>query len=236
VQQRGHEVTGIVVEPVASGEFIQDLDRKLGISVLARKLARTGLNWLRGSRARVAGHSGLTGMSAAADSPRVYVVKSHNSPECASLLRSLAPDVLFLRGCGIIRPVILEIPTVGVLNAHYGELPKYQGVYATEWAVLHGDRPVITMHFVDAGVDSGEILATRPVPIERGATLASLRDESSRVGGELLVEVLDGLQDGTLEPQKQNAAEGVQYFSMHPRIYSVAERKFRRFVTYEIQS
>jgi methionyl-tRNA formyltransferase len=231
VQEHGHEVTGIVVEPVASGEFIQDLDRKLGVTVLARKLARTGLSWLRGSRARVAEHSALKRMITATDTPRVYVVKSHNSPECASLLRSLTPDVLFLRGCGIIRPVILEIPTVGVLNAHYGELPKYQGVYATEWAVLHGDRPVITLHFVDAGVDSGGVLATRPVPIEHGATLASLRDESSRVGAELLVEVLDGLQDGTLQPHKQNAADGVQYFSMHPKIYSVAERKLRRLVT-----
>jgi methionyl-tRNA formyltransferase len=142
----------------------------------------------------------------------------------------MKPDAVFLRGCGVLHGEILEIPRYGLLNAHYGELPKYRGVYATEWAILHGDRPVITMHFVTQGVDTGGILATRPVPIRPGATLASLRDESSRVGGELLADVLDDLEKGSATPQRQTACEGVQYFSMHPRIYAVAEQRLRRLV------
>ena len=76
----------------------------------------------------------------------------------------MGADIVFLRGCGIIRRMVLEAPKVGVLNAHYGSLPKYRGVYATEWAVLNGEAPYVTMHFVDAGVDTGAILATKAVP------------------------------------------------------------------------
>jgi methionyl-tRNA formyltransferase len=222
IQQRGHEVVGIVVEPVPSGKFLSDLDRKFGASMLVRKAVRTGLNWLY-ARKRRSGD--------AVDRSAVYPVRSHNSARCAELLRSLAPDVVFLRGCGIIKRDILEIPKIGVLNAHYGALPKYRGVYATEWAILHGDQPVITMHFVNEGVDSGDILATRPVPLRPGATLASLRDDSARISGELLADVLDDLQRGAVRPRKQSADEGVQYFSMHPRIHAVAERNLRRRVS-----
>ena len=226
IQQRGHEVVGIVVEPVPSGKFLSDLDRKFGASMLVRKVVRTGLNWLQARNRR--NGKGVDGTAVQAP---VYPVRSHNSARCGELLRSLAPDVIFLRGCGIIKREILEIPRIGVLNAHYGTLPKYRGVYATEWAILHGDQPVITMHFVNEGVDSGDILATRPVPLRPGATLASLRDDSARIGGELLADVLDGLQRGTVRPRKQAADEGVQYFSMHPRIHAVAERKLRRRVS-----
>ena len=221
VQQHGHEVAGILVEPVPSGKFLHDVDRKFGASMLLRKMARTGFNWLR---AKGANQGGLPG------TPRVFAVDSHNSAQCAALLRSLAPDVIFLRGCGIIHREILEIPKVGVLNAHFGELPKYRGVYATEWAILHGDRPLITLHFVNEGVDTGDVIATRQVPLRPGATLASVRDESSRIGGELLVDVMDVLQEGTLKAQRQGPGQGVQYFSMHPRIYAAAERKLHRLV------
>jgi methionyl-tRNA formyltransferase len=223
VQQRGHNVVGIIVEPVASGKFLNDLDRKFGASMLLRKAARGGLNWLYArKRGRNAGNG--------AARPPVYAVQSHNSADCVELLRSLAPDVIFLRGCGIIGPEIIEIPRVGVLNAHYGELPKYRGVYATEWAILHGDQPAVTMHMVDRNVDGGDILASRPVPLRPGATLASLRDDSSRIGGELLAEILDDLEQGVIRPQKQAAGEGIQYFSMHPRIHAVAERRLHRMV------
>lgn len=233
VQQRGHEVVGIVVERLPPGKFIRDLSRKFGPSMFLRKTLRVVSRWT-GSPEGVptpGERSDRTDGSAETPTPRVYVVKSHNSPECAELLKSLVPDVLFLRGCGIIRAEILKIPKLGVLNAHYGELPKYRGVYATEWAVLHGDHPVITMHFVDGGIDTGTILASRPVPLKPGATLASLRDDSSRVGADLLIDVLDDLQNGTLSPREQSPEEGLQYFTMHPRIRAVAERRLQQLVT-----
>lgn len=224
VQQRGHKVAAIIVEPVASGKFLSDLDRKFGASMLLRKMVRAGLNWLHARGRR-------TGDGAAAPRPKVYAVRSHNSAECAELLRSLAPDVLFLRSCGIIRPEILEIARIGVLNAHYGELPKYRGVYATEWAILQGDQPAVTMHFVNQDVDGGDIVASRPVPLRTGATLASLREDSSRISGELLADVLDDLELGIVRPRKQATAKGTQYFSMHPRVRAVAERKLHGMIS-----
>jgi hypothetical protein len=56
-------------------------------------------------------------------------------------------------------------------------------------------------------------------------------DECVGIGGELLAGVLGYLQRGTVRPRKQAADEVVQYFSMHPRIHAVAERKARRRVS-----
>lgn len=233
LHQRGHEVVGIVVERVPAGKFIRDLSRKFGPSMFVKKILRIASRWTGSAEDVTPDERPIAGKEVTHEpaTPPVYVVTSHNSPECIELLKSLAPDVVFLRGSGIIRREVLKVPKVGVLNAHYGELPKYRGVYATEWAVLHGDHPVITMHFVDGGVDTGDILATRTVPLRPGATLASLRDDSSRIGAELLVEVLDGLQHGTLSPKEQSPDEGLQYFTMHPRIRAVAERRLQDMVS-----
>lgn len=51
--------------------------------------------------------------------PDVFLVKSHNSAECVQILRDLEPDLIVLRGCGIVKKQVLEIPKIGVINPHY---------------------------------------------------------------------------------------------------------------------
>jgi methionyl-tRNA formyltransferase len=228
IQERGHTVAAFVVEPVSTAKFIVDSAVKFGPAMLVRKSLRIAGRVAGRNKGPVTDFGGVAVSQASRTTvPAVYCVKSHNSPECVELLRSLDPDIVFLRGCGIIRPMILAVPKVGVLNAHYGQLPKYRGVYATEWAVLHGETPTISMHFVDAGVDTGPVLATREVPLGPGSSLASLRDASSQVGADLLVDVLDGLERGTIQQIPQNPLEGRQYFTMHPRIRDIAERRLK---------
>jgi methionyl-tRNA formyltransferase len=228
IQERGHTALAFVVEPTSTWKFIGDLMVKLGPAMLVRKSLRIA-GRVVGRQKTSMPHSGGAAESRASQAakPAVYSVKSHNSPECVQLLRSLNPDIIFLRGCGIIREMILSVPKVGVLNAHYGQLPRYRGVYTTEWAVLHGETPTISMHFVDAGVDTGPLLATRTVPLRPGSTLASLRDASSQVAADLLVDVLDGLERGTTQQIPQDPSEGRQYFTMHPRIRDIAERRLK---------
>lgn len=160
--------------------------------------------------------------------PGQYEVESHNSSACVTLVRSLKPDVIILRGCGILKWPILEIPKWGTIVSHGAELPTYRGLDVTEWAILHGDPPAVSVHFAAEGVDTGAILACRRLPVEPGDTVARLREKSAALALDLLVEVLVKLQAGTSAPRTQPMTEGRQYFTMHPRLRRLADERLKR--------
>lgn len=227
--QHGHPVVGIVVEQVTALHQLSGFMRKLGFHRLIRKIVfrlgeimnpQTGLS---------------TGERAAGDDPvcrnfPVHFVESHDSAECADLLRSLEPDLVILLDCGIIRQRILAIPRIGTLNAHYGKLPKYRGVSVTSWALLDGDRPAVSVYFVDGGIDTGPILAVREVPLKPEFEIADVREEIGAVATDLLIETIDALERGTAQAIPQAPTEGLQYFEIHPRLRALAEIRLRRMV------
>lgn len=82
-------------------------------------------------------------------------------------LINLKPDLII--GCRsqlLIKKKILEIPTIGITNIHYGELPRYGGVSPIQWAILNGEDHVgISLHFMNENFDEGPIIAQRTLPI-----------------------------------------------------------------------
>ncbi|NIV30355.1 MAG: hypothetical protein GWN58_12930, partial [Anaerolineae bacterium] len=95
-------------------------------------------------------------------------VASHNDPDCREKLMAYGPDLLVLGGTRIIRPPILAIPPRGTINAHPGLLPQLRGSSSVGWA-LYKDLPVgSTVHYVDAGIDTGPILLRCPLAVHRG--------------------------------------------------------------------
>src|SRR5262249_26012621 len=157
----------------------------------------------------------------------VRFVDSHNSPECVELVRSLNPDVLVLRGCGILRRPILETARLGAINPHYAALPAYRGVDVTEWAALHGDPVVVSVHFVTEQVDTGAVIVSRQIPVEPGGTTGMLRDKSAAAAVELFSEALDKIEAGAAQPAASPDAAGRQYFAMHPRLRQLADLRLR---------
>ena len=83
----------------------------------------------------------------------------------------------------------------------------------------------LTLHFMDPGVDTGPLLLQRRVGLRPGDTIASLRRRMEPQMVELMLEGLRGLGDGSVTPRPQLAADGRQYFVMHPRIKTCAERR-----------
>jgi hypothetical protein len=89
----------------------------------------------------------------------VYPITNPNSPECHDLLKQLAPDVVLNQSELLLKPEVLAIPKRGFINRHASLLPQFRGRLASFWS--HAATPPqygITIHFVDAGVDSGEII------------------------------------------------------------------------------
>ncbi len=142
-------------------------------------------------------------------------------------VRRLAPDLLVLVGADIVPAAVLEVPPLGTINAHYGLLPAYRGMNVTEWSVLRGDPPGVTVHMVDPGVDTGAILLREEIALLGGDTFYTLRRRHQEVAARLLVTAALALRDGTARPRPQAPDEGRQYYRMHPRLRRRAEERLR---------
>jgi folate-dependent phosphoribosylglycinamide formyltransferase PurN len=158
---------------------------------------------------------------------RVLECRRLGDSECMHALRAFAPDLLVLVGADIVPRSVLEVPRLGTINAHYGLLPAYRGMNVTEWSVYRGDTVGVSVHMVDPGIDTGDILATQEISIETGETFTSLREKHQATAARLLVRCALALRAGTAERQRQDPADGRQYYRMHPSLRAVAETRLK---------
>ena len=127
-------------------------------------------------------------------------------------LREWQPELLVVAAYGLILPrTVLELPRLGCLNIHASLLPRWRGAAPIQRAVLAGDSESgVTIMQMDAGLDTGPILAQCSVPIVAGMTSAALHEVLARSGAQLLQAVIAALEAGTATPRAQ-PAEGVAY-------------------------
>ncbi len=158
-------------------------------------------------------------------------VADFNAPSSSDALEKIAPDLIVFTGGGLIRKNILEIPTHGVLNCHSGLLPTYRGMDTLEWAILEArgtaPRVGLTLHFMDAGVDTGPIVRQHIEELRSGDTLDAVRERLEPQMVRLMAEGVRDLIRGELSPARQDKSAGRQYFVIHPRLQAKAETKLR---------
>ncbi len=101
-----------------------------------------------------------------------------------------------------------------------GILPFYRGMNVTEWAAFNGDPIGCTVHLIDKGIDTGDIILVRPVAPEGADDIAALRATVDAAQIELLGEVVRYVaMTGELPPRHaQHAGDGRQFFVMHPEL------------------
>lgn len=168
----------------------------------------------------------------------VHTVRDHNDSRALDALRHDAPDVIAFTGGGLIRKPLLDIPRLGVLNCHMGVLPAYRGMDVVEWPLLDsatnsvGQQPSLglTVHFMDQGVDTGDLLLTERVVPESGDTFASIRDRMQSRMPELMLNAMRGLRDDALTRRPQAKDEGRQFFVMHTRMERYASDRLTTFL------
>lgn len=121
-------------------------------------------------------------------------------------LETILPDAIIVVAYGRIIPDwMLALPRFGNINVHGSLLPKYRGAAPIQWAVANGEIETgITTMRLDAGLDTGDTLLFRSLPIGPDATSPQLYPQLAHIGAELLVETLAGLADGSVKPQPQN--------------------------------
>jgi methionyl-tRNA formyltransferase len=135
--------------------------------------------------------------------------------EAFETLAGWAPDVVVVAAYGQILPErILEVPRLGCVNIHASLLPKYRGAAPINWAIVHGEETSgVTLMQMDVGLDTGPMLETHEVAVPADMTAQELHDRLAELGGEVIVDALDKLAAGELEPTPQDD-EKSSYASM----------------------
>ena len=125
------------------------------------------------------------------------------------LLQSYQPDVIVVVAYGRILPqAVLELPQYGCINVHGSLLPAYRGAAPIQRAVLDGCKESgVTIMQMDSGMDTGDMLLQGSLPITEEDNTGTMFEKLAVLGGKLLVEALEGMQQGTIQPQKQSEAE-----------------------------
>ena len=130
-----------------------------------------------------------------------HVTPEINSRETADFIRERAPDIVLVNGTNLLRePILSLLPEIriGIINLHTGLSPYSRGGNCNLYMLLEGHPELVgvTVHHIDRGIDSGDIILTTRVPMEHGDTLEMIDARSFHLGIEMLVRAAHQLQSG----------------------------------------
>ena len=151
-------------------------------------------------------------------SPVKQLAMQHDVPVCQpdsfkteaaqQALAVLQPDLMVVIAYGLILPpAVLAMPRLGCVNVHASVLPRWRGAAPIQRAILAGDTETgVCLMQMDAGLDTGGVLASTVCPIAADDTGSRLHDKLAQLGAQLLSENLAALERGELEPLQQDEA------------------------------
>ncbi len=124
-------------------------------------------------------------------------------------IREEAPDLIVVAAFGqILSKEILEIPKYGCVNIHASLLPEYRGAAPIQQSILDGKKETgVTIMQMDEGLDTGDILLQRSIPIADDETGGSLFDKLAELGAGLITEALPKIKEGSLKAEKQDGSK-----------------------------
>jgi len=197
-----------IIQETGSHWTLRKVLRLLRPDNFARKLAR----WLR-DRKRYSG--GGEAKFFFGDQPpqldrqdRAEQVPHINHPRVLELANELKPDLICVFGTSLIRGPLLSAGRLGMVNLHGGLSPEYRGADCSFWALYNGEPEKLgcTLHYIDAGIDTGGLIAHVCPPIHPGEDELTLFwravQESAEVYAELMQRLEDGEQLGAQQPGK----------------------------------
>ena len=138
----------------------------------------------------------------------VYQPTTLRDGEAMQIIESIAPDCIVVAAYGKILPkVMLDLPKYGCINVHASLLPKYRGSAPIQWSVINGDQETgVTIMQMAQGVDTGDMLYQKAIPIALDDTAESMFNKLADLGGTMIVEALSMLEKGELTAEKQDEA------------------------------
>jgi methionyl-tRNA formyltransferase len=129
-----------------------------------------------------------------------------HDPQIQEMLRQVDPELIVVAAFGQILPAsFFNYPRLGTLNVHGSLLPKYRGAAPIAHAILNGETETgTTIMKIDEGMDTGEIISQRSIPLDDKITTGELEVVLARQGAELLLETIPKYESGALVPYPQD--------------------------------
>ncbi len=143
---------------------------------------------------------------------------SPNYPQFTTTLAALEPDLIMVNSYSMkLHPDVLAIPRRGGVNVHGALLPEYRGSNPIQWALLNNEPETgVTLHYMDANFDTGDIIAQRRVPIFLADTWRDVQARVLTTAEDLLAEELPGLLSGTNSRVPQDESRAHYYGRRRP--------------------
>jgi len=137
-----------------------------------------------------------------------YCPKNLMEPEFINFLKSFSADMFIICGLQFLMPkTILDIPHLGAINFHSSLLPRHSGMHPGFWTIWYGDQESgMVIHYMDSGLDTGDIIYQSKVPVLCGDTIATLYDRIWDSSEPLVKNLVEGLESDNLPrtPQDMN--------------------------------
>jgi len=149
----------------------------------------------------------------------------------------LNPDIIITCAYGQMIPMeVLDFPRLGCINVHASLLPYHRGGAPIHRAIINGDsKSGITIMYMGAGMDSGDIISQREVDILDSDTAESLFDKLSILGSELLKDTLPSIIEGTNDRIKQDETKATYSYNIKPEDEIIDFNKTKREVFNQIR-
>jgi methionyl-tRNA formyltransferase len=221
LQARSKDVVGMTILPATMPKkgwraTLQEHLALFGLRTFLYQGLRFGLYRLGDLAGRILPLASFYSVRAVARHFDVPLLSTNNINGVAYLasLRALSPDLIVsVNAPQVFKRGLLRLPRAGCINVHGALLPKYRGRLPSFWVLLNAEKETgVTVHFMNEHLDDGPIILQRTVPITPHETQHSLLLKTKKAGAELLLEALEALERGTVEPQV-NAREQATYYS-----------------------
>lgn len=148
---------------------------------------------------------------------QIFQPEKIKEESAVNTLKSFEADIYVVAAFGqILSQEILDIPRFGCINIHASILPKYRGAAPIQFAILEGDEETgVTIQQMNAGMDTGDIIAIKTIPITETDTAGSMFDKLMMLGAELVTETLPRIEKGEITPVPQDESKATKCGKIH---------------------
>ena len=156
---------------------------------------------------------------------KIKNVFSVNAAETINLLKKINPDIIIVSGTRIISKKVIDSVGCRFINLHAGITPKYRGVHGTYWALANKDseNSGVTVHFVDEGIDTGNIIYQSRVLVTNADNFSTYPLLQLSSGIKILKQTISDFQNDNVTVQTTSGESNLYY---HPTVWRYLKHKF----------
>ncbi len=126
------------------------------------------------------------------------------NPEFLAELKNLNADLQVVVAFRMLPEVVWNMPSLGTFNLHGSLLPQYRGAAPLNWAVMNGETKTgVTTFLLDHEIDTGKVIFKEETPIGENETVGDVHDRLMEIGAKLVVETVDAIAEGNIQPIPQ---------------------------------